>query len=62
MTELFDAIAAIPSLLRVVKWLAEEVRQAEIRTVEAQMQKAIAETQATKDTSTVDKLFNPDQK
>lgn len=62
MGSLFDAIAAVPSLLQLCKWVAEEIRAAEVRANEAKMTQAIQDTQVSKDTSAIDKLFDPDKK
>lgn len=62
MSGLFSAIAAIPSVLSAVEWFAEQVRLAKVKQEESVMAQALISAQASKDTSSIDKLFDPDKK
>lgn len=63
ITAIFNAITALPKLLELVKsfvnWVADQIYQAEARRASENMKKATEIAKKTKDTSAMDRMFNP---
>lgn len=62
---IFDAIAAFPKILAIFEafasWIGEQIAQAKVRKSNSDMAKAADKAKATKDTSDLDKMFDPDK-
>lgn len=63
---IFGVIASLPKLLDLVEkfasWISKQVNEAKIRQANEDAQKAVDKAKETKDTSDLDKIFDPRKK
>lgn len=66
ITGIFNAIAALPAILGFIKsftgWLMDQIEKAEKRKLATDLAKAEADAKASKDTSGMDNMFDPNKK
>lgn len=66
ITPLFNAIVAVPAIVSVitalVKWVMNEIENAQKRKASQEMAKAIEKAQSGKDTSLMDEALDPGKK